>query len=170
MIDFSFTEEQEHFRRSIKEFAREEVEQRRKQWDRERKSALPINERLAAWGLLKADFNNITRGILTEEIAYVDFNSAMPAVWATLPFALQQLPGVPEEVKGPIHQRILRGESFLAFCFGEPGAGTDMAKFETRAVRDGEEWVINGQKISSISSALGFTPKEESVSSTNSLI
>jgi alkylation response protein AidB-like acyl-CoA dehydrogenase len=65
MIDFSFTREQEEFRKSIKEFAREEVEPRRKQWDRERKSALPINARLAAWGLLRADLDNITRGILT---------------------------------------------------------------------------------------------------------
>jgi cyclohexanecarboxyl-CoA dehydrogenase len=146
MIDFSFTREQEEFRKSIKEFAREEVEPRRKQWDRERKSALPINARLSAWGLLRADLDNITRGILTEEIAYIDFNSAMPAVWATLPFALQRLPGVPEEVKGPIQQRILQGESFLAFCFGEPGAGTDMAKFETQAVKNGEKWVINGIK------------------------
>lgn len=146
MIDFAFTKEQEEFRAKVKQFTREEVEPRKKQWDAERKSALPINERLAAWGLLRADIDNITRGILTEEVAYVDFNSAMPAVWSTLPFAMQQLPGVPEEVRRTIRQRILSGKSFLAFCFGEPGAGTDMAKFETRAVRDGEKWVINGIK------------------------
>jgi cyclohexanecarboxyl-CoA dehydrogenase len=146
MIDFAFTKEQEEFRAKVKQFAREEVEPRKKQWDTERRSALPINERLAAWGLLRADIDNITRGILTEEVAYVDFNSAMPAVWSTLPFAMQQLPGVPEEVRRTIRQRILSGKSFLAFCFGEPGAGTDMAKFETRAVRDGEKWVIKGIK------------------------
>jgi len=146
MIDFSFTEAQERFRKEIRRFAGEEVKPRRKVWDQERKSPFPIIERLASWGLLKPDMDNITRGILTEEIAYVDFNSAMPVVWATLPFAAHQLPGVPDKVKGPIQERILRGKSFLAFCFGEPGAGTDMARFQTRAVKDGGQWVINGTK------------------------
>ncbi len=146
MIDFSFIKEQGDFRERVRQFAREEVKPRRKEWDKDRKSALPINERAAAWDLLRPDMDNITRGILVEEIAYVDFNSAMPVVWATLPFSLNQLPGVPKEVKRKIQERILSGESFLAFCFGEPGAGTDMAKFETSAVRDGEEWVINGTK------------------------
>ncbi len=146
MIDFSFTKKQREFRKRVRQFALEEVKPRRKEWDRDRKSALPINEAAATWGLLRPDMDNITRGILVEEIAYVDFNSAMPIVWATLPFSLNHLPGIPEKVRRSIQERILRGKSFLAFCFGEPGAGTDMAKFETSAVRDGEIWVINGTK------------------------
>src|ERR687891_535364 len=43
--------------------------------------------------------------------------------------------------------KILTGE--IHFCIGytEPGAGTDLAALTTRAVRDGDEYVINGQKI-----------------------
>ena len=43
--------------------------------------------------------------------------------------------------------KILRGE--IHFCIGytEPGAGTDLASLKTKAVRDGDEYVINGQKI-----------------------
>jgi alkylation response protein AidB-like acyl-CoA dehydrogenase len=43
--------------------------------------------------------------------------------------------------------KILRGEIFFSIGYTEPGAGTDLASLKTRAVRDGDEYVINGQKI-----------------------
>jgi 3-oxocholest-4-en-26-oyl-CoA dehydrogenase alpha subunit len=42
---------------------------------------------------------------------------------------------------------ILRGEIHFAIGYTEPGAGTDLASLQTRAVRDGDDWVINGQKV-----------------------
>jgi len=52
-----------------------------------------------------------------------------------------------EEQKRFFLPKILKGE--LHFCIGytEPNAGTDLASLKTRAVRDGDEYVINGQKI-----------------------
>ena len=43
--------------------------------------------------------------------------------------------------------KILRGEMHFSIGYSEPGSGTDLASLRTRAVREGDEWVINGQKM-----------------------
>ncbi len=52
-----------------------------------------------------------------------------------------------DEQKREILPRILTGDALFAIGYSEPGAGTDLASLTTRAVRDGDDWVINGQKI-----------------------
>ena len=52
-----------------------------------------------------------------------------------------------EEHKAAYLPGILRGDVQFAIGYSEPGAGTDLASLTTRAVRDGDEWVINGQKV-----------------------
>ncbi|MDJ0852699.1 MAG: acyl-CoA dehydrogenase family protein [Myxococcota bacterium] len=52
-----------------------------------------------------------------------------------------------EEQKKAWLPGIYRGESCFALGYSEPNAGTDLASLRTRADRDGDDWVINGQKI-----------------------
>jgi 3-oxocholest-4-en-26-oyl-CoA dehydrogenase alpha subunit len=50
-------------------------------------------------------------------------------------------------IKETVAKEILKGNLFLSVGYSEPGAGTDLASLTTRADRDGDDWIINGQKI-----------------------
>jgi alkylation response protein AidB-like acyl-CoA dehydrogenase len=52
-----------------------------------------------------------------------------------------------EQQKAELLPRIRAGELLVGIGYTEPGAGTDLASLETRAVRDGDHYVVNGQKI-----------------------
>jgi len=52
-----------------------------------------------------------------------------------------------EQMKQTLLKRIFTGEDIWCQLFSEPGAGSDVAGLSSRAVRDGDDWVVNGQKV-----------------------
>ncbi len=52
-----------------------------------------------------------------------------------------------DEIKNRYVAKALRGEEIWCQLFSEPGAGSDVAASKTKAVRDGDDWIVNGQKV-----------------------
>jgi alkylation response protein AidB-like acyl-CoA dehydrogenase len=52
-----------------------------------------------------------------------------------------------EELKREVLPRIARGDAISSLGYTEPGSGSDVAAAKTRALRDGDDWLINGQKM-----------------------
>mgnify|MGYP001217225128 CR=1 FL=1 len=83
--------------------------------------------------------------IVIEEVARVCASSSLiPAVnkLGSLPLALAGS----EELKQRYLTALARGDGMFSYCLSEPEAGSDAASMKTRAVRDGDHWVLNGVK------------------------
>ena len=60
-----------------------------------------------------------------------------------------------DEMRRDVVPAVLRGETICVLGFTEPEAGSDVANAQTRAVRDGDEWVINGSKMFTTNAQIG---------------
>ncbi|TDU06284.1 alkylation response protein AidB-like acyl-CoA dehydrogenase [Streptomyces sp. 846.5] len=83
--------------------------------------------------------------IVIEEVARVCASSSLiPAVnkLGSLPVILSGDEGIKQKYLAPL----ARGEGMFSYCLSEPDAGSDAAGMKTRAVRDGDFWVLNGVK------------------------
>lgn len=86
----------------------------------------------------------IDQYIFTEEIIRTGFPYPFLTTEACGPVMAQH---ASETVREEVVKPIVRGEVVVAIGYSEPSAGTDLASLKTRAVREGDEWIINGQKI-----------------------
>lgn len=96
------------------------------------------------WGGMDMDF--VTMGIIAEEIAQVDAAFCFDFIGGGLFFPKILETSMPEEEKRMWAKRHLEEGVLGGFCLTEPSAGSDAKAITTSAVKDGDEWVINGRK------------------------
>lgn len=96
------------------------------------------------WGGLGLDV--VTQAVITEEMAKVDSGFTFSFYNAGTYFPMILKSGLTDEEKQNWADRILSGEGIGAFCITEADAGSDATAMRTSAVKDGDEWVINGTK------------------------
>jgi alkylation response protein AidB-like acyl-CoA dehydrogenase len=147
--DFGFSEEEERYRTEVREFAERELSPLRRRWDREREYALEQMRKLLQSGLpqraRQIGPTDVLRGIFAEEVARADFNCVYPLL------PLRAGPGGSMEGLGlPLQmaEEVARGEKLQALAITEAETGSDAGHIQTTAVRDGDDWVLNGEKNS----------------------
>ncbi len=152
-----YTADHEDYRASVREFVRREVEPHCLGWDEER--LVPRSAWLAAGanGILglavpeqyggggEPDFRYAM--VVAEELAAIGATSYLLGLRLqddiVLPYLLDLCT---EEQKQRWLPGAASGEKVLAIAMTEPGAGSDLQGVRTSAVRDGDGWVLNGQK------------------------
>src|SRR5580704_14692381 len=88
----------------------------------------------------------IEAAIFNQEQAKFDVSAGVFAVGIGMVGPTLIAHGTPEQ-KERYLDRMLRGAEGWCQLFSEPGAGSDLAGLGTRAVKDGDEWIVNGQKV-----------------------
>jgi alkylation response protein AidB-like acyl-CoA dehydrogenase len=111
-------------------------------------------QRLAEFGLINAPHDACYGGLeldwqthlrLFEEVVATSLDIAMPTLINAVGADLL-INAAPQAIVEKYVPGLLSGELFVAVGISEPDVGSDVAAVKTRAVRDGDDWVINGEK------------------------
>jgi butyryl-CoA dehydrogenase len=155
-MDFELSDEHKLFRDTVRDFADNEVAPGALERDKTHEFPHDLIEKMAALGLLGVPFaeeyggaggDTISYAIAVEEISRADGSLGLTlAAHTSLGAAPFQLFGT-EEQKRKYLVPLAQGKMVGAFGLTEPHAGSDAGGTKTYAVRDGDEWVINGSKL-----------------------
>ncbi len=149
------TDEQELIRDSMRAFAQERLAPFAAEWDRNHTFPREALNELAALGALGmvvpeewdgAGMDYMSLVLTLEEIAAGDgATSTIVSVQNSLPCGILNRFGTDAQKESWL-KPLARGEKLGCFCLTEPHVGSDAAAIRTSAVREGDEWVLNGVK------------------------
>ena len=152
------TDEHEAFRTMVRAYVENEINPNIEGW--EAADMMPLHEifaSMAELGMIGLEYETQYGGqgadhmftlILAEEFGRCDHGSLPMALGVQVDMATPSLArfGTPE-LKQRYLAPAMRGEMVAAIAVSEPDHGSDVAGIRTRALRDGDEWVINGSKM-----------------------
>ena len=154
-MDLGFTSEQQHLRKSIREFCGAEIKPHVMEWDESQHFPIDVFKSLGKMGVLGAVFpedlggsgySYVDYSIVMEEIARVDPSIALSvAAHVSLCTNHIYLAGDDEQKKRYL-PKLTSGEWIGCWSLTEPEAGSDAGGTRTKAVLDGDSWVLNGGK------------------------
>jgi acyl-CoA dehydrogenase len=152
-----FNEQHEMFRATVRAFVEREVMPHVEEWETAGRVPKAIFRRMGELGFLGVEYDEkyggagadlFTTVVLHEECARSRSGSFAMAVGVHTDMASPHLYWTGSEaLKERYLPAICRGETISAIAVTEPGGGSDVAAIRTRAVRDGDHYVINGSKM-----------------------
>ena len=155
LYPFVLTEQQEHLRREIREFALREIAPHVAAWDEASEFPLDVVKKLGAMGLLgvivPAEYGGAGLGYVDYVLAIEELSSVDGSLGLTL--AAHNSLGTNhiflagnEAQKRKYVPRLASGEWLAAWALTEPGSGSDASNARTTAVKHGDRYVLNGSK------------------------
>ncbi len=154
-MDFELTEEQKEIKRSVRQFAENEIRPHVMEWDEAQHFPHEILDKLADLGLMGVTFPVEYGGAglgyaeyvtVIEELARVDGSVAIIVAAHTSLCANHIYLAGTEEQKRRYLVPLARGEKLGCWSLTEPQAGSDAGGTRTTARLDGDTWVLNGSK------------------------
>jgi len=149
-----FTDEHEHFRSEFRRFAEAEIVPHLDAWNARGVSDKAAWRKMGEAGFLGANAPEEYGGagadflydaIVMEELAYLRAHALQASLHTDICMPYLATYGS-EAQKQRYLTRAITGECLLAIAMTEPGTGSDLANVQTRAIRDGDEYVLNGSK------------------------
>src|SRR5262245_5411373 len=153
-MDLTLTDDQQRFREYAREFLDHEVVARRSEWDRAESVDIGIVSKLGEIGFFGVTIPECYGGprgdCITYCIVWEELGRAGSAVRGIVSVSMGLVGKVilshgTEEQKQRWLPRIATGELLACFGLTEPDTGSDAGNLKTRAVRDGDHYVLNGQ-------------------------
>ncbi|EMR73668.1 acyl-CoA dehydrogenase [Thermoplasmatales archaeon SCGC AB-539-N05] len=157
-MDFSWTEEQELWRKTVRDFAQKKIKPHVREIDTNKKIPEEIIKDMAQLGLLAptaskeyggADLDWTMACIAAEELGRADISLAVPVLYlveAAWGFIFSQY-GTPE-AKEEYLPKVTSGDAFCGIAVTEPEGGSDIVgAAKTMAEKKGDKWILNGDKM-----------------------
>lgn len=151
-----YTAQHFEFAQSMRRFVAKEISPFIHAWDEAETFPRELYKKAADIGLLGVGFDERYGGVSETDAFYTLLASVELAKCASGGLAaslLSHVIGAPpiqafaqDEVKAEVLPQILAGEKISALAITEPGGGSDVAALKTTAIRDGEDYIINGEK------------------------
>ena len=151
-----FTEEHDMFRKTVRDFVQKELVPHAEEWDAAEEFPREVFTRMGELGLFGirypeeyggSDLDYFYSVVFAEEMSKCGLAGLVMSILVQSDMGTGPLEIIgSEEIKQQYLAPAIKGEKIAALGITEPGAGSDVAGMRTTAVRDGDEYVINGTK------------------------
>jgi butyryl-CoA dehydrogenase len=154
-MDFQLSEQQQLFKKTVREFAEKEIKPLASKIDKEEYFPWDLYKKMGKMGLMSMTVPKKYGGAGVDKICYMIALEEISRVCGSTGITVEAHNSLgvghiyekgTEEQRKKYLPKLLHGEAIAAWALTEPNAGSDAASLQTTAVLDGDEWVLNGTK------------------------